>query len=53
MATVVTLSLEKTLRHLVLEDRVWLQLVLETVGLVDLDLFLMSVGVSSAGDGDY
>ena len=34
-----------------LEGLVWLQLVLDTVGLVDLDLFLTSVGVSSAGDG--
>ena len=48
MATVVTLYCKQTLRHLVLEDLVWLQLVLATVGLVD--LFLMSVGFPSAGE---
>ena len=36
MATVVTLFWERVLRHLVLEDMIWLLLVLETVGLVDL-----------------
>ena len=46
--TVATLYFKQTLRHLVLEDLVRLQLVLATVG--SMDLFLMSVGVPSASE---